>query len=610
MSESSATNANIARPGKHANIANIGQVTVPTVHRLRSHTNSTSTGIQQHHGTHVDVVDQEVSVQATQSAKHTSPTGPSSSGPNQPKRLNSGPPTVLENQAVTNIVTEPTKGENLNKSPFHFWGSLPIALAKDRIKQQQNSVSATPKSQSESTQSQDPIEPMETVAHAETEFQLVQTRKQKRQNSEKSSESDSASSKGQNKKLKSVPDSDDISLFIKGRYDNIGSIIKKNPIRFEKDLIAATGNLANIIPNYQKGYIRVFPHNLSQKNQILAVKNIGEFDIVVSEPYSVKKNTRNDAENTAAEATTAMDTANQIRGVIRGVSLELTESDIADATGAQQVHRINSFKDGSKIVTTTVILTYSQLDKLPEKTKIGLIYYKIVPYVPKPMRCDHCQRLGHTTKRCKSTIVVCSHCSGEHVYSSCPNRAKPPKCHNCGGQHSAAYKKCPSYLQQQDILKLTSKQNITFQKAKELVKSINKTLEANHTKTNQPTVDPSELSETGFRAPLAVKNVKDKKQNAKRSRTSTENSVAASNPTSTLQKSAPAEHLNASSVGGKRKLNVVQTETLGLLCEAIAFLFENRNATTGAANIETTLAEMVAALKRQAAELHRYFSLN
>lgn len=61
-------------------------------------------------------------------------------------------------------------------------------------------------------------------------------------------------------------------------------------------------------------------------------------------------------------------------------------------------------------------------------------------YIPQPLRCFKCQRMGHTIQQCKWR-QRCAKCGGEHDYGKCNKDAKL-KCCNCGGEHSAAYAGC------------------------------------------------------------------------------------------------------------------------------------------------------------------------
>ena len=67
-----------------------------------------------------------------------------------------------------------------------------------------------------------------------------------------------------------------------------------------------------------------------------------------------------------------------------------------------------------------------------------------IPY----LRCNKCQKHGHTTDKCPSNSQVCPHCAGSHTYDNCMKRHNPNlrKCANCSStNHGAAYKGCPAF---------------------------------------------------------------------------------------------------------------------------------------------------------------------
>ena len=81
--------------------------------------------------------------------------------------------------------------------------------------------------------------------------------------------------------------------------------------------------------------------------------------------------------------------------------------------------------------------------------KIGCSNFRIKEWNPqkRPLQCFKCQKLGHHTKLCTSTVDVCLICAGHHKYTSCPR--KLIKCANCNNDHVASSRNCPhvvSYL--------------------------------------------------------------------------------------------------------------------------------------------------------------------
>ena len=65
-------------------------------------------------------------------------------------------------------------------------------------------------------------------------------------------------------------------------------------------------------------------------------------------------------------------------------------------------------------------------------------------------RCTKCQRFGHLQDACRARQPTCALCSRDHWSSECYHKKRTGseikhKCANCHGEHSAAYKGCPSY---------------------------------------------------------------------------------------------------------------------------------------------------------------------
>ncbi|XP_035984310.1 uncharacterized protein LOC118557929, partial [Fundulus heteroclitus] len=133
--------------------------------------------------------------------------------------------------------------------------------------------------------------------------------------------------------------------------------------------------------------------------------------------------------------------ATRLRGVITGVPLDMTVEEIKqEIKGGKvmEVTRIKHKRDGVVKDTMAIILMFE--DVVPESVQIGYINYRVREYIPNPIRCFVCQRMGHVAKECKGKMR-CARCGGSHEYGKCDKDAKV-KCCNCGGEHSAAYGGC------------------------------------------------------------------------------------------------------------------------------------------------------------------------
>lgn len=580
---------NRGKNGKHQQPhKNLGQVAAEAIARTRSHTTCTvltQPAVDSYAGAVIANTTTSIAHTTTKSTQHTA-------------------------SSTSTSTTTTTSQDKPISSPFQHWGSLAVQMAKTKATQQKNPPPET------HTTAQGVNQPLKSLPlqgfsniqsdiedHMDTQnteddqsFQSVKPRKPKRPHSSKSNSPNSSYSSPKpntpDETKKKKLDIDDLSLFITGKSENIANAIKKQPIKFEKDLTAAIGIVENIIPNYQKGYLRIYPKNHKQRQEILKLTKIGSCEVLITEPFALHNKNQTSKHNSNTGPTPPQ----ALKGVIRGVSTELTDDEIQSTTGAQYVNRIQTYSHGIQSPSTTVILSFTDTDTLPDKVKIGLIYYKVDKYIPNPIRCDKCQKFGHTTKNCRATVPVCSYCSGDHTYNTCPNKEQLAKCANCGGNHSAAYKKCPKFQECKETLKLKTKHNITYQAASDLMKSFSAPAlpeqishQKSRTKSNGTSgINPKNntiISENSFKAPLRPSKSKHK---VPRTRTSTENT-----PNNSPSK---PENLNPN-----KQLHLLHTKVLGVICDSLAFIIENIQTESSA--LRSQCSVVAVALHQQVTEL-------
>ena len=175
---------------------------------------------------------------------------------------------------------------------------------------------------------------------------------------------------------------------------------------------------------------------------------------------------------------------NSCKGVARSPEFKLfTQEEIVDVLASQGVshaRRIEITRNGERVSTGTVILTFNQTT-LPEKIKLGFLMIKIDTFIPNPMRCFRCQKFGHTSDRCKHN-TTCSVCAEEgHDDRSC---RKSAKCTNCEGDHPSSSKECPVWQQEKKIQEIKVKNKIPyFEAKKQVVGSGSQNLYSNVVKT-------------------------------------------------------------------------------------------------------------------------------
>ena len=137
----------------------------------------------------------------------------------------------------------------------------------------------------------------------------------------------------------------------------------------------------------------------------------------------------------------------------------------------------------------TVKITFSNRT-CPESLTIFNSYYKVRPYIPFPLQCWNCQRLGHSSNSCKSPKPRCKKCGGAHQKKDCTSEER--HCVNCSGQHFANSKECPLIKQACHTEKIRITHGVTYEEARRQT--------ANYFTPNKdrhfPTIDPS-LSASG-----------------------------------------------------------------------------------------------------------------
>ena len=100
---------------------------------------------------------------------------------------------------------------------------------------------------------------------------------------------------------------------------------------------------------------------------------------------------------------------------------------------------------------------------MPKEIKVGYLKVKVDPFVPNPLRCFNCNKFGHTSQRCKTT-VKCQRCGKDKHEEQCDG---PQICSNCNGPHAASAKECP----EKEIQRIRVEKCIFFPEARQLVEA-------------------------------------------------------------------------------------------------------------------------------------------
>lgn len=101
-------------------------------------------------------------------------------------------------------------------------------------------------------------------------------------------------------------------------------------------------------------------------------------------------------------------------------------------------------------------------DSLPSHVKVGHVRHPVRPYVPKPLQCYKCCKMGHVKGVCRNNLV-CPRCAESHSEEAC--RATVLKCPNCHGNHEASSKDCPRVRNERAVLKRMVRDHSTHREA-------------------------------------------------------------------------------------------------------------------------------------------------
>ena len=141
------------------------------------------------------------------------------------------------------------------------------------------------------------------------------------------------------------------------------------------------------------------------------------------------------------------------RLILKGVDIDidLEHFETQDCLKAQGITKILRLKNYLKQESTTV-LAHIDTEANFKKLLKGHIFINQLRFKPEQfvqiLRCFNCNRLGHTTHKCKSD-ATCAKCSStKHETIKC--RAKHLKCINCEGEHASSIRKCPKIAEIQE----------------------------------------------------------------------------------------------------------------------------------------------------------------
>ena len=233
------------------------------------------------------------------------------------------------------------------------------------------------------------------------------------------------------------------------KFPRLDIASKINVIATDKDLKKQIGTPKKIA-QLSNDSLLIETLSKAQSEKVAAIKSLNELAVTVEKHKSL----------------------NYVKGTLKSDTLtNSTEEEILEVLknqGVIKVERMKTRRDGNLINTNRYILTF-QRTELPPMIQITDWHKELIDlFIPTPMRCLKCQRLGHTKKWCRREEDFCSKCCEPgHKISDCPNN---PKCINCKGPHPPSDKQCPHYVFKSEIIATQTREHLTYREAEEKVR--------------------------------------------------------------------------------------------------------------------------------------------
>ncbi|XP_055916085.1 uncharacterized protein LOC129948925 [Eupeodes corollae] len=223
--------------------------------------------------------------------------------------------------------------------------------------------------------------------------------------------------------------------------ENIRSLSSYNPIQINRGLEFISKDILEV-KAMRSGDLLLKVLNVETANKFLKAKLVDSIPVKVTNHLSL----------------------NSIQGRIYSKHIvDISEEELLSELKKFKVIDVKKMmrkQDDSLVATGAAILTFD-LIRRPNEVKIGWVNCKVDEYIPNPMRCISCQKLGHTKNRCTGA-PLCKNCCLPPPHDSCTRVF----CLNCNTEgHTPSDPACPSFLRYKSVNKIKIDRRCTVRDA-------------------------------------------------------------------------------------------------------------------------------------------------
>lgn len=247
-----------------------------------------------------------------------------------------------------------------------------------------------------------------------------------------------------------INENEEVVLHIRAK-DGDTPMRRKNQFLLAKHIKEVTDKIVKASFNAEEDLIlRV--KNETEANKLLKISKLGRWEIKVEKHK----------------------TLNSSKGVIFNPNLcYLSEEEILEGLIEYKAKEVYIFKRTPRDSNGTnepkpyglMTVTFDTREP-PKRVKYGFEYIEVRKYVPNPKRCRTCQKLGHTTKWCKSQQVICELCGDEKIENHICSTLRCVNCSRPG--HASNSRECPTYLMHKEWEYIMVHENLSKYEARKL----------------------------------------------------------------------------------------------------------------------------------------------